>query len=64
MIHRDFKNNKDTFLIRGVDYNVNDIFLNESYSQTRLVLTNNLISSITSGDLIIISGIKIGKEGR
>ena len=64
LIHRDYRNNKDNFLIRDIDYNIKDIFLNSSYSQTRLVFNNNITSSLNSGDLIIISGIKIGKEGR
>ena len=64
LIHRDYRNNKDNFLIRNIDYNIKDIFLNSSYSQTRLVFNNNITSSLNSGDLIIISGIKIGKEGR
>ena len=56
--------NKDSFLIRDIDYTLIDISLNDSYSQTRLTFTNNIISSLNSGDMIIISGIKLGKDGR
>ena len=64
IIHRDLVNNKDSFLIRDIDYTLVDVSLNESYSQTRLTFTNNIISSLNSGDMIIISGIKLGKDGR
>ena len=62
IIHRDIINNKDTFLIRNVDYTLNDISINDSYSQTRLTLTN--VSQMNDKDLLIITGIKFGKEGR
>lgn len=63
IIHRDFRNNKDTFLIRGEDYVLNDLSINDSYSQTRLQL-KDYISKMNDKDKLIITGIKFGREGR
>lgn len=64
IIHRDIINNKDTFLIRNEDYILNDLSINDSYSQTRLTIKPKAISQMNDKDLLIITGIKFGKEGR
>lgn len=64
IVYRNLINNKDTFLIRDVDYTISDISLAESYSQTRLTLSSNLVSQMNMNDLLIITGIKFGRDGR
>lgn len=64
-IKRDITNQLDKFLIRGVDYTIYDTYVNDNvYNDTILSLSTTTASLMNTGDIIILTGIKIGKAGR
>lgn len=67
-IKRNVSNKMDTLLIRGVDYNIYDTFTDTEskvYEDTVFALLDSSTSNlINPEDIIILTGIKIGKIGR
>lgn len=64
-IKRDINNQNDKLLIKGVDYNIYNTFTTENvYSDTIFAVSESIKSLMNTGDIIILTGIKIGKVGR
>lgn len=64
-IKRDVNNSMDKLLIRGVDYNIYNAFdSNNSYEDTILSISESMKPLMNTGDIIILTGLKIGKVGR
>lgn len=64
-IKRDVLNQTDKLLIRGVDYNIYNTFTNgTTYVDTILSLSESMSTLMNSEDIIILTGLKIGKVGR
>ena len=64
-IKRDINNQMDKLLIRGVDYNIYNAFTSENvYEDTILSISSSMTSLMNTGDIIILTGLKIGKVGR
>ena len=65
-IKRNVSNQLDKLLIRDVDYRIYNTFNNQSnaYEDTIFTITESLSPLMSTGDIIILTGIKIGKVGR
>lgn len=65
-IKRNVSNQLDKLLIRDVDYRIYNTFNSQSkaYEDTILSITSSLSQLMSTGDIIILTGIKIGKVGR
>lgn len=65
-IKRSNSNQLDKLLIRNVDYKIYNTFNRESgaYEDTIFALTSSMSPLTSTGDTIILTGIKIGKAGR
>ena len=64
-IKRNVSNQIDKLLIRGVDYNIYNRFSSSNaYEDTIFSLSDSADSLANTGDIIILTGIKIGKTGR
>lgn len=65
-IKRNVTNKLDTFLIRDVDYRIYNTFNSSSnaYEDTIFSLLDSTATLMNTGDIIILTGIKIGKVGR
>lgn len=64
-IKRSGSNQTDRLLIRGLDYNIYNKFNSEKvYEDTVLSLSDSAATLMDTGDIIILTGIKIGKVGR
>ena len=64
-IKRNVTNQIDKLLIRGVDYNIYNTFTTDNVYQDTIFSLSDSASSLTNtGDIIILTGIKIGKAGR
>ena len=64
-IKRDISNQLDKFLIRGVDYSIYNTSTQEgAYEDTILSISSSAAALMSTGDIIILTGIKFGKAGR
>ena len=64
-IKRNISNQIDKLLIRGVDYNIYNTFnSSQSYEDTIFALSESAATLTNTGDIIILTGLKIGKVGR
>ena len=65
-VKRNNSNKLDSFLIRDVDYRIYNTFNSSSnaYEDTIFTLLDSTARLMSTGDIIILSGIKIGKVGR
>lgn len=64
-IKRDVSNQLDKFLIRGVDYSIYNTSTQEgAYEDTILSISSSAAALMSTGDIIILTGIKFGKAGR
>lgn len=65
-IKRNVSNQLDKLLIRDVDYRIYNTFNSQSgaYEDTIFSITGSLSPLMSTGDIIILTGIKIGKVGR
>lgn len=65
-IKRNVNNQMDKLLIRDVDYRIYNTFNSQSnaYEDTIFTITESLSPLMSTGDIIILTGIKIGKVGR
>lgn len=65
-IKRNVSNQLDKLLIKDVDYKIYNTFNNESkaYEDTIFSVTSSLSPLMSTGDIIILTGIKISKVGR
>lgn len=64
-IKRNNLNQTDKLLIRGVDYNIYNTFVDENvYEDTIFALLEPTATLFSTGDIIILTGLKIGKVGR
>ena len=65
-VKRNNSNKLDSFLIRDVDYRIYNTFDSSSnaYEDTIFTLLDSTARLMSTGDIIILSGIKIGKVGR
>ena len=64
-IKRNISNQIDKLLIRGVDYNIYNTFnSSQSYEDTVFALSESAATLTNTGDIIILTGLKIGKVGR
>lgn len=64
-IKRNVSNQIDKLLIRGVDYNIYNTFNSSNvYEDTVFALSSSAATLTNTGDIIILTGLKIGKVGR
>ena len=64
-IKRNVSNQIDKLLIRGVDYNIYNTFNSSNvYEDTIFALSSSAATLTNTGDIIILTGLKIGKVGR
>ena len=64
-IKRNVTNQMDKLLIRGLDYNIYNAFTaNNNYEDTILSISDSAATLMNTGDIIILTGLKIGKVGR
>ena len=64
-IKRNVTNQIDKLLIRGVDYNIYNTFNSSNvYEDTIFALSSSAATLTNTGDIIILTGLKIGKVGR
>ena len=64
-IKRNVTNQIDKLLIRGVDYNIYNTFNSSNvYEDTVFALSSSAATLTNTGDIIILTGLKIGKVGR
>lgn len=64
-IKRSVTNQIDKLLIRGVDYNIYNTFNSSNvYEDTIFALSSSAATLTNTGDIIILTGLKIGKVGR
>ena len=64
-IKRNVSNQIDKLLIRGVDYNIYNTFNSSNvYEDTIFALSSSAATLTNTGDIIILTGLKVGKVGR
>ena len=64
-IKRSVSNQIDKLLIRGVDYTIYNTFTTDNaYQDTIFNINGSALSLMNTGDIIILTGIKLGKAGR
>ena len=64
-IKRNVSNQIDKLLIRGVDYTIYNTFTTDNaYQDTIFNINDSALSLMNTGDIIILTGIKLGKAGR
>lgn len=66
VIRRDNTNtsNSDKFLIRDLDYVIQDSLVNNVYFKTYIILKDSFLPNINNGDFLIISGIRFERGTR
>ena len=54
----------DKYMIRNVDYKIENSIVNGIYSKTYFIINESFLTKINNGDNIVISGIRFEKETR
>lgn len=66
IVRRDNTNtsNSDKFLIRDLDYIIQDSLVDNTYFKTYIILKDSFLPNINNGDILIISGIRFERGTR